>query len=130
MPPESYQKRSLIRRFGSAFRGWRRGVRAESNFFVHLFVAALVVAAGLVLGVSWLEWCLLALCIASVLAAEMFNTALEHLAKAVTREHDEMIRDALDISSAAVLLTAIGAAVVGLTVLAHHLAQQLGWWTD
>lgn len=126
----TYQKRSLVRKFGSAFRGWRRGVRAESNFFVHLFVAALVVAAGLVLGVSWLEWCLLALCIASVLAAEMFNTAIEHLAKAVTREENELIRDALDMSSAAVLLASIGAAIVGLTVLVHHLALQLGWWRD
>ena len=126
----TYQKRSLVRKFGSAFRGWRRGMRAESNFFVHLFVAALVVAAGLVLRVSWLEWCLLALCIGSVLAAEMFNTAIEHLAKAVTREQDDLLRDALDMSSAAVLLTAIGAAIVGLTVLVHHLALQLGWWRD
>jgi diacylglycerol kinase len=125
-----YQKRSLVRKFGSAFRGWRRGVRAESNFFVHLFVADLVVAAGLVLRVSWLEWCLLALCIASVLAAEMFNTAIEHLAKAVTREENDLVRDALDMSSAAVLLTSIGAAIVGLTVLVHHLALQLGWWKD
>lgn len=126
--PETYQKRSLTRKFRSAFRGARRGLRSESNFFVHLFVAALVVVAGLVLSVEWVEWCLLFLCIASVLAAEMFNSAIEHLAKAITREHDAWIEDALDISSAAVLLSAIGASVVGLAVFAHRVGLQLGWW--
>ena len=40
------------------------------------------------LQMSLVEWCVLVLSITIVLAAEAFNTALEHLAKAVTQEED------------------------------------------
>jgi diacylglycerol kinase len=57
----------------------------------------------------------------------MFNCAIEHLAKAVTREQNKLIGTALDISSAGVLVTALGAAVVGVLVLGNLLAHSLGW---
>ena len=66
---------------------------------------------------SRIEWCLLALCVAIVLTAEIFNSALEQLAKAITREHDAHIRAALDMASGAVLLASVGAAIVGTVVL-------------
>ena len=42
---------------------------------MHLFFAAAVIVAGVVLRVTQSEWCLLVLSMAAVLAAEMFNTA-------------------------------------------------------
>ena len=48
-----------------------------------------------------------------VLVAEMLNTAMEVLAKAVDPDVNPHVRDALDIGSAAVLLAAAGAVVVG-----------------
>ncbi len=95
---------------------------------MHLPVAAAVVVAAAVLRTSVEEWCLLVLCIAGVLAAELFNTAIERLARAVTREHHPDLRDALDIASAGVLLAASGAAVVGVLVLGAEWAALLGWW--
>src|SRR5947208_2743440 len=99
---ETVYERSWRHKLRCALRGAKRGVRGESNFFVHLFMAAAVVAAAIVLGADLVDWCLLVLCIATVLAAEMFNCALEHLAKAVTQEHNPHIGNALDIGSAAV----------------------------
>jgi diacylglycerol kinase len=49
----------------------------------------------------------------------MANTAIEHLARAVTREPNPEVRDALDVASAAVLMAALGAAVVGAMLLAR-----------
>ena len=94
---------------------------------VHLAAAAAVVGAAIALDASRLEACLLVLCITVVLGAELFNTAIEQLARAITRDHSEQVRDALDTSSGAVLLTAIGAAVVGLLVLAYRLDGLLNW---
>lgn len=91
-------------------------------------MTAAVVAAGYLLGVSMAQWCLLAICIAGVLAAELFNTALEMLARAITREFHADIEDALDTSSAAVLVAACGAAVVGTIILGHQFGCVLGWW--
>lgn len=117
--------RGWLQKFGDACRGVKIAVRAEASFFVHLFVTAVVVLAGAVLSISTLQWCILILCITVVLAAEMFNTALERLARAVTRETDPEIRDALDMASGAVLLASIGAVIVGMFVLGADVLKML-----
>jgi len=121
-------RRSWPSKFRDAFRGWALAVRDQSSFAVHLVVAAAVVALAAALRVSLVEWCLLGLCIVAVLAVELFNTAIEHLAKAVNKDHDANIGTALDIASSAVLLAALGAAAVGSTIFGHRLGAILGWW--
>ncbi|MEM8946192.1 MAG: diacylglycerol kinase [Planctomycetota bacterium] len=105
------------RKFACAFRGLVIGVRGESSFYVHTFatLAVLIVAAWLRLPSS--DWLLLTLCTATVWSAELFNSALERLAKAITTDEHPDIRDALDLASGAVLAVAIGAAIVGLVLL-------------
>jgi diacylglycerol kinase len=120
--------RTWARKFGDAFRGFKRGVRGESSFSVHFFCAATVVAAAIALGVSLQQWCLLLLCISAVLSAEMFNTSLEWIAKAITRERDERIGAALDMGSAAVLLVALGSASVGAVIFIHRIGELAGRW--
>ena len=102
------------------------GIRGQSSFVVHLVAAALVIAAGVVLRVNLTQWCLLALCITIVLAAEMFNSALETLAKAIGDQPNDHIANSLNIASAAVLIAAIGAAVVGGAILLETLGSLLG----
>jgi diacylglycerol kinase len=116
MPDDNPIDRTWGHRFRDAFRGMWEGVRGQSSFFVHFFVAAAVLAAGFALRVTRYEWCILLLCIASVIAAELFNSAIESLAKAVTREHDPHVGTALNIAAGAVLVAAIGASVVGLMI--------------
>jgi len=111
------ERYSWPKKLALAFRGIAVGMRGQRSFHVHLPVAVSVVVAGLVLKVSHAEWCLLTLCIAMVLGAELFNSALESLTKAITRDENPHIADALDIASGAVLVVACGAAVVGLLVL-------------
>jgi diacylglycerol kinase len=64
-------------KFADAFRGLKLGIRGQSSFFVHFFVAAAALAAAWVMALDWVSWCLLLLCIGMVLTAEMFNSALE-----------------------------------------------------
>jgi len=121
--PELAARTSWVKKFRCAFRGAKLGVRGESSFFVHFFVAAAVVAAALVLKASLVDWCLLLLCITIVLTAEMINSAIERLARAVDSEPNSHIRDALDIGSGAVLVAAIGASIVGAVVFLNLVAQ-------
>jgi diacylglycerol kinase len=114
-------KRSWSEKFGDAFRGVKEGVHGQSSFYVHGFIAIAVVAAGVGLGVSYVEWCLLALCITVVLVAEMFNSALESMAKAITGQIDPHLGNSLDIGSAAVLTASAGAAIVGAIIFAHRI---------
>ena len=111
----------LAREIPRCFRGIGCGMRGQLSFRVHVFVAvAVIVAAGVLHAELW-EWCVLLLCIAGVLTAEMFNSALEHTAKAIKKDHDPQLADALDTGSAAVLFASIGAAVVGAIVFIHRI---------
>ena len=115
-------------KFGNALRGVRAGVRGQDSFIVHLPAAGLVVAAGAALRIDCAEWAILAVCIAAVLAAELFNSALESMARAVTDRRDSNVGDALDMAAGAVLMVSIGAAAAGTIVFVHRAGRLLGWW--
>ncbi|HEY1602553.1 MAG TPA: diacylglycerol kinase [Pirellulales bacterium] len=125
--PETGSRNSWVNKFRCAFRGAKLGVRGQSSFSVHFFVAAVVIAAALALGATIVDWCLLLGCITIVLSVEMVNSALEQLAKAVDDRPNIHIRDALDIGSGAVLVASIGAMVIGAVVFLNLLAQNLNW---
>ncbi|MCE9603567.1 MAG: diacylglycerol kinase [Planctomycetia bacterium] len=128
MPDEEIMlDRSWRRKFHCAFRGLKRGMRGESSFFVHVFAAAAVVVAAGAFDADRYEWCLLGLCITTVFTAEMFNSSIEHLAKAVDRNFNPHLRDALDIAGGAVLLASLGAAALGLAILGRLASTALGW---
>ncbi len=57
------------------------------------------------------------LCIGGVLTAEMINSAMEYLAKAIDEKYNPHLGDALDTGSAAVLFASLAAAAVGAIVL-------------
>jgi diacylglycerol kinase len=121
-------RRSWAQRFSDAFRGLSAGTRGQSTFLVHISVAAVVLLTAAVLRMPLLEWYILLLCIAGVLTAEMFNSALESMAKAITDQRNAHLGNALDIAAAAVLLASFFAALIGALIFAHRLAVVLGWW--
>lgn len=122
------RRRPWSAKFGDAFRGIRVGCIGQSSFIVHIAfgIAAIILAAAL--RVTLVEWCLIILCIALVLAAELFNTAIEHLARAIGRNPDPQIGIALDVAAAGVLVTALGSAAVGATIFLYRLGVLLKWW--
>lgn len=96
-----------------------RGIKAligEHNARIHAVIAAIVVIAGFVLKISCREWIAIVLCIAAVIGAEAFNSALEVLADRITCEIDPLIGRAKDLAAGAVLIVAIGAVIVGLLI--------------
>jgi diacylglycerol kinase (ATP) len=108
------------RSFGFAFRGLRV-LFGEANAKIHAVAALTVTALGYFLRLGAGEWCLVTLSIFAVLAAEAFNTAIELLANAVSREENPLLGAAKDVSACAVLLTALAASVVGAIVFGPKL---------
>ena len=113
-------------KFACAVRGLAVGVRGQNSFTIHFLATLAVVALATWLQVSQADWLVLTLCITIVLSAELFNSAIEHLARAITPEEHPEIRNSLDIASGAVLLASLGAAVAGLMVLGWPLLE---WFT-
>ena len=109
-----------IGKFLRSFRFAAQGVvdlfRLENNAKIHLLAALLVIIAGSWLGLSAMEWAMIATQIGLVVATEAFNTALEKLADRVTTEQDPLIKAAKDLASGAVLIVSFVALVVGLLI--------------
>src|SRR5689334_12826276 len=68
---------SLTRSFYYAFAGIGYCLRTQRNFRIHSLAAVAVLAVGLLLGLSWGEWAILALTVTLVMSAEMVNTVVE-----------------------------------------------------
>ena len=107
--------KTLIRSFGFAIDGIKLLLR-ERNFRIHLIAGTLTVVAGIYLGISMIEWCILAIVIGLVLMAEAFNSAIEQICNRINEDHDPSIKRIKDLAAAAVLLLAIAAAIVGLLI--------------
>lgn len=120
--------RRLPQRLGFALRGLWLALRVDVAFREHLLCALAVVIAGGLLRVSLVEACLLTLCIFFVLAAEMFNTALEQLVRATSSEESPAIGSALDISAGAVLVASFGAATIGSIIYIYRLGILFDLW--
>ena len=115
-------------KFRDAFRGMKVGVRGQTSFTAHFVASAAALGLAAVLRCELLQWCVILLCITIVLAAEMFNSALESMGKAVTRRQDPDLGNALDISAAAVLIASLGAAGTGAVIFVYRVGVLLGWW--
>ena len=102
--------------FRYAFNGILELFRAEPNARIHLVFTILVIIMGWYLEISRIEWCVVILCIASVLAAEAFNTALENLTDLVSPGQNSLAGKTKDVAAGAVLICAIGAAIAGLII--------------
>ena len=102
--------------FKYAFAGLADMVRTQVNARIHLAAATSVLIAGWFFQLSATEWALLFICIAGVLAAEAFNTALEYLTDLVSPGIHPLAGKAKDAAAAAVLLVSIGAIAVGLLI--------------
>ena len=107
--------------FRHAFRGLGFAIRSEVHVRIHLIATLAVIAAGLYFELSANEWCSIFLAIGLVIASEILNTAIERLVDIVRPEHDTAAGQVKDIASAAVLMAALAAAVVGVLVLGPRL---------
>ena len=99
-----------------ALRGIALTFRSERNFRIHSLAAACVLLLGLILNINSGQWLAIALCIGLVMAAELFNTAIERLADILCPEYDPAIGIVKDIAAGAVLVAAAIALAVGTII--------------
>ncbi|HEY7138701.1 MAG TPA: diacylglycerol kinase family protein [Methylomirabilota bacterium] len=96
---------------------------SQHNARVHALATLVVVIAGVYVGLTWGEWCWIVLAIVAVWTAEALNTAFEFLTDVASPEFHPLAGQAKDVAAGAVLITAIGAVIVGLIVLGPHVLE-------
>ena len=109
------------RSFEHAYRGVVSAVRTQRNMRFHVLAAVGVLVLSLLVGVSELELAVLVLTILVVFVTEMLNTALEFVVDLVTTEYHPLAKLAKDVSAGAVLVSSVGAVLVGYLILADDL---------
>lgn len=105
-----------VNSFKVAFTGIAEGVASQWNLKFHFTATLVVIAAAAYFQLSTSEWCTLLLCCALVISLELLNTAIEKLCDYIEPNKNEKIRIIKDISAAAVLISAIAAAIIGAIV--------------
>ena len=99
-----------------AIEGLRYALKTQPNFVVHCISTIIAVALGFYFGLTSSQWLALALSVSLVVTVEIINTALETIVDLVTLEYHPQAKIAKDLAAASVLLSSIGAAVVGLII--------------
>lgn len=100
-------------------------LRSQHNAWVHALATLVVVIAGWGFGVSATQWCFLILAMMAVWVAEGLNTAFEFLCDVASPDFNPLIKKSKDVAAGAVLLSALGAAAIGLIIFVPYLLELL-----
>jgi diacylglycerol kinase len=119
-------RRPFFAAFADAADGLWHAFVAQPNFRIQLGLGLVAVMLAALLRFDPISWAILVLAIGFVLAAELFNTCLEHVVDLIQPDTHPLARDAKHAGAAAVLAASIAAAVMGAIVYGQALAHVLG----
>ncbi len=102
--------------FTYAIAGIGYAFRSQVNMRFHIIAALVVIISAIILHLSPLEWCIVLLCIGSVIAAELINTSIEINVDLLSPERNVKAGNIKDLAAAAVLVICAVSAIIGLIV--------------
>ncbi len=114
---DSNKNQSFWMRLRFALAGLAHGLRTERSLKTQTVALLLVLVALAILRPAPLWWALVILASSAVLAAELFNTAIERLADHLHRDQHPEIRIVKDCAAAGVLVIVLGALGVAAALL-------------
>ena len=117
-----YDMRQFLKSFVQACNGFPLMFK-EKNFTIHIGAAFTAIFLCIFLQVSTIEFLIVVVCIATVISAEIFNSAVEKLCDFVHPEEHEQIKVIKDIAAAAVLMVALASFIVGVVIFVPKLVD-------
>lgn len=121
------QQFAFAKALGCAWRGVIHGLKTQRNFKIHAVIALVAIGAAFLLALSPLEFAIIFLCIFMVFCIECLNTAIEAVVDLITTAYDPLARIAKDCAAGAVLISALGAVVVGLLIYIPAFCARFGF---
>ena len=109
--------RKWIKSTNHAIEGILHAAKTQRHMRYHLYAAIFVLIFSFILGIGRIEFTILVILSILVLSVEMLNTALEAITDVLFKEYDERAKYIKDIAAGSVLITALGAAMVGYVIL-------------
>jgi diacylglycerol kinase len=116
----------FFRSFVFAVSGIRDALKSELSLRIHLLATVVAIALGTYLKLPATSWGFVILGIGSVLAAELFNTAIERLGDEAAGGQQKLnIRHAKDTAAGAVLISAVMALAIGIIFIIVPLVNKI-----
>lgn len=106
-----------------AIDGIIHAIRTERNFRIHLVLLSLTTIAGLYFDITTTEWLSITIIASMVLFSELINTAVENTLDWLEPNHHETVKIVKDVCAGAVLVCAIGAAIIGIIIFTPHIVD-------
>jgi diacylglycerol kinase len=119
-----------VKRHVGSYRYATKGVHytltTQVNIWVQLTAALVVLLAAYFLDFSLEHYLLLLLTIGFVLAAELFNTAIEEMTNLLSPEYRDKAGVVKDVAAGAVLVASVTAALVGIILFTYAFWLKFG----
>lgn len=109
-----------MKKFIDAFNGLRIAF-SHKAVVIQIVLGILAIIGGIIIKLDYYEWLAFIICIALVVLCEVFNTAIEKIGDYLNINKDEKIKTIKDLSSAAVLLSALGALAICIAVIIRRI---------
>lgn len=120
------KNKGLFERVGFASAGIKIAFQRERSLRFHAIATLIVTLVLLLIQPPFYWWAIIFITIAIVVAAEMFNSAIEGICDLVQPKYDERIKAIKDIAAGGVLVTSLGAVIVGVLLLFDTLFSVFG----
>jgi diacylglycerol kinase len=113
--------KKLAKSFQVAFLGLKVAIKEENTVRIGIIVSSVVVFFMFFLPLLSMERAMVVFCIFLVLSIELMNTQVERVTDLIDSNHNPKIRMIKDLAAAAVLVSIIGAGIVGLYIFLPYI---------
>lgn len=118
-------KSTFYKSVGYALDGIEYAINHERNIKLEILAAIVASVMGFLLHITVIEWLILMLLIATILAFELINTAIERTVDLVTKDYHELARVSKDMAAGAVLILSCFAIIMGIVIFIPRIRELL-----
>lgn len=123
---EVIKPRNWFEALNCAIEGVIYAFKTQRHVRYHYVLAAAALFLSLFLELPMLEFVLFALSVLILLFAEMINTAIEETVNLLETKHNVIAKNAKDVSAGAVLIAAVGFAIMAYMIFSKYLYEPMG----
>lgn len=110
-----------VRKFYHAFAGLGDGIRHDASIMLQTVIGVFVIIFCLFMHLKAMEWTIILLLIAAVIALEFVNSAIENVVDMICPHYDVRAKKVKDYAAAAVLIMSLVAVIIGIIILGGKL---------
>lgn len=112
-----YKAENFVESLKFATSGIIYALKTQRNLKIHFIIAFLILILSYLLKLEYLEWSVIIFCIVLMIFSELINTVVEAIIDVhYGDEYSHIAKNAKDVAAGAVLICAIGVAVVGTMI--------------